>query len=56
MNNKLILNSEQTQLNENKLIDIPIRLALWPVWDSNYITHKNHNTNIQTMSQLNCMD
>ena len=31
------------------------RLALWPVWDSNYKTHKNHNTNIQTMSQLNCM-
>ena len=25
MNNKLILNSEQTQLNANKLIDIPIR-------------------------------
>ena len=24
MNNKLILNTEQTQLNENKVIDIPI--------------------------------
>ena len=54
MNNRLILNTEQTQLNENKVIDIPI-IKLSPVWDSNNKTHKNHNTNIQTMSQLNCM-
>ena len=34
MNKKLISNSEQTQLNANKLIDIPIRQALCPVRDS----------------------